>query len=424
MPLLLFVLLCACAAQSPAPAPAPAAPVKTVIRAAQMLDVRAGKLVARPQIVVSGRTIEFVGKLGDPVPAGATVIDLGEKTLVPGLMDMHTHLTDAIEGDWVNRPVHDTDADAALHGAHNARITLLAGFTTVRDVGSSDWVDVSLMKSVEKGEIDGPWIFPAGHAIGITGGHADTTGFAPGILERDAEHGIADGPDECVKAVRAQLKHGAKVIKCVATAGVLSFEPSVGAQQLSDAELKAIVDEATRHGVKVCAHAHGRDGILAAVKAGVASIEHGSVLDDTVIDEMLAHGTFLVPTYYLQERIDMTKLPELVRHKAETIFGQKDASMKKAIARGVKIAFGTDAGVYPHGENAHEFACLVKLGMAPADALRAATLRAAELLGVDDRGEIVPGKLADLIAVSGDPLADVRRLESVEWVMHGGRVVR
>jgi imidazolonepropionase-like amidohydrolase len=285
-------------------------------------------------------------------------------------------------------------------------------------------VDVALMKAVERGEIDGPWIFPAGHAIGITGGHADATGFAPGILPQDPEHGIADGPEECVKAVRAQIKYGAKVIKCVATAGVLSFEASVGAQQLSDAELEAIVEEAARHGVKVAAHAHGRDGILAAVRAGVASIEHGSVLDDTVIDEMLKRGTFLVPTYYLQERLDLGKLPELVRHKAETIFALKDESMRKAIARGVKIAYGTDAAVYPHGENARELACLVRLGLSPADALRSATLRAAELLGVSDRGEIVAGQLADLIAVSGDPLADVRRMESVEWVMHGGRVVR
>jgi imidazolonepropionase-like amidohydrolase len=420
---LFFLLLCACVAPrvagdtSPAPAP-------IVVRAAQMLDVRAGKLLADPQIVVSGRTIQSVGKAGDPVPAGAQVIDLGERTLVPGLMDMHTHLTFSIEGDWVNQPVHEAAADAALHGAHNARITLLAGFTTVRDLGSSDFVDVALMKAVERGEIDGPWIFPAGNPIGITGGHADVTGFAPGILEQTTGQGIADGPDECVKAVRTQIKYGAKVIKCMATAGVLSFDATVGAQQLSGAELKAIVDEAARHGVKVAAHAHGRDGILAAVRAGVASIEHGSVLDDVVIDEMLAHGTFLVPTYYLQQRLDLSKLPELLRHKAETIFALKDESMHKAIARGVKIAFGTDAAVYPHGENAHELACYVRLGMQPADALRTATLDAAELLGVDDRGEIAPGKLADLIAVSGDPLADVRRLESVEWVMHGGRVVR
>ncbi|MBK7642322.1 MAG: amidohydrolase family protein [Planctomycetes bacterium] len=420
---LLFLLLCACSAPQAAPAPS-SSPVPIVLRAAQMLDVRAGKLVAHPQIVVSGQKIESVGRAGDPVPAGAQIVDLGERTLVPGLMDMHTHLTGSLEGDWVNASVHESAADTALHGAHNARVTLLAGFTTVRDVGSSDWVDVALMKAVERGEIDGPWIFPAGHAIGITGGHADETGFAPGILERDPEHGIADGPEECVKAVRAQIKYGAKVIKCIATAGVLSFEASVGAQQLSDAELKAIVDEAARHGIKVCAHAHGRDGILAAVKAGVASIEHGSILDDTVIDEMLARGTFLVPTYYLQERLDLARLPELVRHKAQTIFALKDESMHKAISRGVKIAYGTDAAVYPHGENAHEFACLVRLGMTPAAAIRSATLAAAELLGVEDRGEIAPGKLADLIAIPGDPLADVRRLESVEWVMHGGRIIR
>ncbi len=420
MPLLAF-LLAACAAPSP---DAAASPAPIVLRAAQMLDVRAGKLVAHPQVVVLGRTILSIGKDGDPLPEGAELVDLGDQTLVPGLIDMHTHLTFSVEGDWINQAVHETAADAALHGAHNARTTLLAGFTTVRDLGSSDWVDVALMRAIERGEIDGPWIFPAGNAIGITGGHGDATGFAPGILRQDPEHGVADGPDECVKAVRAQAKYGAKVIKCMATAGVLSFDATVGAQQLSDAELKAIVDEATRHGLKVAAHAHGRDGILAAVRAGVASIEHGSMIDDTVIDEMLKRGTYLVPTYYLQERLELAKLPELLRHKAETVFAAKDESMHKAIARGVKIAFGTDAAVYPHGENAHEFACYVRLGMKPADALRTATLNAADLLGVADRGEIAAGKLADLIAVHGDPLADVRCLEHVGWVMHGGRVVR
>lgn len=439
MRLLASLLLGACAAQPAAnPPQAPAAPVAArplaptataaakplVIRAARLLDVRNGKLLEHAQVVVRGERIESVGTSSDALPEGAELVDLGARTLVPGLIDMHTHLTGSLDGDWVNRAVHETAADSALRGAHNARLTLLAGFTTVRDLGASDFADVALMHAVERGDIDGPWIFPACNPIGITGGHADVTGFAPGILTQGPEQGVADGPDACVHAVRTQIKYGAKVIKCMATAGVLSFETQVGAQQLSDAELEAIVDEAARHGIKVAAHAHGRDGILAAVRAGVASIEHGSLLDDQVIDEMLARGTFLVPTQYLLSRLDSSKLPPPLAAKADWLFPRKSEALRKAIARGVKIAFGTDASVYPHGENAHEFASLVELGMKPAVALRSATLNACELLGVDDRGEIAPGKLADLIAVSGDPLADVRCLEHVEWVMHGGRVVR
>jgi len=413
------------AAPAPTPAPAPAAQAPAIaVRAARMVDVQAGKLVDRPQIVVRGKEIVSVGSASDAPPVGAEIVDLGDLTLLPGLIDCHTHLSMAIEGDFVNRVVHEGAPDAALRGARNARVTLLAGFTTVRDLGSQDFVDVALMRAVERGDIDGPWIFPAGHGIGITGGHADETGFRPGILEQSPEQGVADGPDACVAAVRAQLKYGAKVIKCMATAGVLSFEDSVGAQQLSDAELKAIVEEATRHGVKVAAHAHGPEGILAAVRAGVASIEHGSVLTDEIVDEMVKRGTYLVPTAYLRRRIDLPHLPAKLRAKAELIFPKADESLKKAIARGVKIAFGTDAAVYPHGENAHEFAVYVEDGMKPADALRTATVRAADLLGVKDRGVLAPGTLADLIAVAGDPLSDVTVLEHVRWVMHGGKIIR
>jgi len=389
-----------------------------------MVDVRAGRLVSKPQIVVRGREIVAVGTAGDAVPAGAEILDLGELTILPGLIDCHTHLSSTLEGDFVNRSVHEGPADAALRGAKHARRTLLAGFTTVRDVGSADFVDVALMKAVERGDVDGPWIFPAGHAIGITGGHADETGFRPGILVQDPEHGVANGTDECVRAVREQIKYGAKVIKCMATAGVLSFEDSVGAQQLSDAELRAIVEEATRHGLKVAAHAHGSEGILAAVRAGVASIEHGSMLTDPVIDAMIEHGTYLVPTAYLRHRLDRGNLPAKLLAKADSIFPVAEESLRKAIARGVRIAFGTDAAVFPHGENAHEFAVYVQAGMKPADALRAATTNAADLLGVADRGAIAPGLLADMIGVAGDPLADVTVLQDVRWVMHGGRVVR
>jgi imidazolonepropionase-like amidohydrolase len=303
-----------------APPATPATESTTVVRAARMLDVASGRIVEHPQIVVRGGRIEQVGTAQSPVPADALVIDLGELTLVPGLIDCHTHLSDSLEGDFVNRAVHEGPADAALHGASNARKTLLAGFTTVRDVGSSEFVDVALAHAVERGEIDGPWIVPCGHAIGITGGHADQTGFRPGILEGDPLHGIADGPDECRKAVREQIKYGAKAIKCVATAGVLSFEDSVGAQQLTDEELRAIVDEAGRHGLKVAAHAHGAQGILAAVRAGVASIEHGSQLTDESIAEMKARGTYLVPTAYLRRAVDYDHLPEKLRAKATSIF--------------------------------------------------------------------------------------------------------
>lgn len=395
-----------------------------VVRAARLLDVRAGAYVERPQITVRGRTIEKVERGDVAAPAGAIVVDLGSATLAPGLIDAHTHLAFAIEGDWKLRDLEEGPPDAALRGARHARITLLAGFTTVRDCGASDFVDVALMRAVERGDIDGPEIFPAGHAIGITGGHGDATGLRPGLLTGSPASGVADGVDECVKAVRAQAKYGAKLIKVMATAGVLSFEESVGARQLDDAELRAIVEEARRHGLRVAAHAHGVEGIKAAVRAGVTSIEHGSMLDDEAIALMKEHGTFLVPTAYLRERLDVDALPGVTRRKARELFPFADRALRQAIAGGVRIAYGTDAAVYPHGENARELAVLVRAGMKPIDALRSATLVACELLGRDDRGEIAPGKLADLIAVEGDPLADVRAFERVTWVMHWGRVVR
>jgi imidazolonepropionase-like amidohydrolase len=249
------------------------------------------------------------------------------------------------------------------------------------------------------------------------------TGFAPGVLELTPKDGVADGPWEVVQAVRYQIKHGAEVIKTCATAGVLSLEGPVGAQQYSYEELKAMVDEAARHGVKVAAHAHGADGIKAAVRAGVASIEHGSTLDEEAIALMKEHGTYLVPTTYLVDRINLAVLPPLVRAKAETILPIARESLKRAIAAGVKIAFGTDAGVFPHGENAKEFAVYVKQGMSPLEALRSATLHAADLLGKKDRGVIEAARLADLVAVPGDPVRDITATERVSWVMLGGKVV-
>jgi imidazolonepropionase-like amidohydrolase len=280
------------------------------------------------------------------------------------------------------------------------------------------------MKAIDAGFVMGPRMIPSAHAIGITGGHCDDTGWAPGVNELDYTHGVADGVDEVVKAVRYQVKHGAKVIKVCATAGVLSFDATLGAQQLSEAELQAIVQEANRHGLKVAAHAHGTEGIKAAVRAGVASIEHGSMIDDEAADLMKRRGTYLVPTAYLLSTFKYESLPPPIAAKAKEVVPLAQASHRRAIRAGVKIAFGTDAAVYPHGDNAREFAVYVGYGMRPADAIRTATVNAADLLGVSDRGVIAPGKLADLIAVRGNPLEDVRVLEQVPWVMKGGEVVK
>ncbi|HET6341429.1 MAG TPA: amidohydrolase family protein [Gemmatimonadota bacterium] len=401
--------------------PARAQEPRVVIRAARLLDVERGEIVPDAVVVVEGERIAAVNP--DALPAGADSIDLGDVTLLPGLIDAHTHLTVDLEGDWVHRGVTAAVADAALRGAHHARLTLEAGFTTVRDLGAPGFADVALARAVEAGWIEGPRIVPAGHALGITGGHCDETGYAPGILEGDWRTGVADGVDEVVKAVRYQIKHGAKVIKVCATAGVLSHEASVGAQQYTEEELRAIVEEAARHDLKVAAHAHGTEGIKAAIRAGVASIEHGSILDDQAISMMKDRGTWLVPTTYLVERIDLDALPPGIRAKAEGVLPLAVENLRRAVAAGVPIAFGTDAAVFPHGENAGEFAALVDRGMGPLAAIRTATLNGAELLGVDDRGVIAPGRLADLIAVSGNPLEDVRVLEDVRFVMLGGKVV-
>ena len=391
----------------------------TVIRAARMLDLTSGRMLANAVVVVHGDRISAVNPASPP-PGGRTV-DLGDVTLLPGFIDLHTHLASEISATSFIEPVTLTDADRAFTAAANALKTVRAGFTTVRDYGGD--VTVALGKAVARGTVVGPRIVPSRNALGITGGHCDETGFKPGVLEQGPEDGVADGPWEVVEAVRYQIKHGAQVIKTCATAGVLSMEGPVGAQQYSEEELKAMVDEAARHGIKVAAHAHGTEGIKAAVRAGVASIEHGSQLDDEAIAMMKERGTYLVPTSYLVDRINLAVLPPPVRTKAETILPLARQSLTRAIKAGVKIGFGTDAGVFPHGENGKEFAVYVKLGMTPLDAIRAATINAADLLGVTDRGTIETGKLADLVAVRGDPLRAITATEQVSWVMLGGKVV-
>jgi imidazolonepropionase-like amidohydrolase len=399
----------------------PAQSQTIILQADRFLDVGSGEMVSPAVIVVENGIIVAVNP--SSIPENTSVVDLAGVTLLPGLMDMHTHLSGSLEGDWVHRDVKETPADQALRAAHNGRTTLEAGFTTVRNVGAGGFSVIAYDRAIREGRAVGPNIVSAGHSLGITGGHCDVTGYRPGLMELDFRSGVADGAD-VVKAVRYQIKHGAKVIKICATAGVLSFEGPVGAQQYSEAEMTAIVDEATLHGVKVAAHAHGTKGIIAASNAGVASIEHGSILNEEAIETLVRNGTYLVPTNYIVERLDLSELPDLLAAKAESIMPLMVDGLEAAIARGVKIAMGTDAAVIPHGENAKEISIYVKRGMSPLEAIRTATTNAADLLGVDDRGMIKTGLMADIIGVRGDPLDDVTLLEDVLFVMKGGIVYK
>ncbi|SHG73281.1 amidohydrolase family protein [Massilia sp. CF038] len=416
------VLLLACAGATAA-APAPVA--VTAIKAAHMLDVRSGALINDAVVLVSGERITAAGsKLA--IPPGANVIDLGAKTLLPGLIDAHTHLTGNPE-DAGYSSVRISVPRAALTGAKNARLTLQAGFTTVRDVGSEGYADIGLRDAINDGDVPGPRIAASGPALGITGGHCDDTMHAPQY--NAIATGVADGVEEVTKRTRQIIKYGADVIKICATGGVLSMGDDPRASQYSPQELKAIVTEAHRLGRKVAAHAHGGDGIRLAVLAGVDSIEHGSYIDDEGIKLLKEHNTWLVPTLYLGDWLidnaEAIKLPKPLLEKAKVVLPAARVNIGKAIKAGVPIAFGTDAAVYPHGLNGREFAVLVKLGMTPIQAIRSATVNASQLLGWSDKvGAIEVGKFADLIAVDGEPLKDVTTLERVQWVMKGGAVVR
>ena len=391
----------------------------TVLRAARLLDVETGEMHTDAVIVVENGMIAAVNPA--TVPDVMHDMDLGDVTLLPGFIDTHTHLGGQISATSFTDAVTRTEAYGAFNAVKYGGITLRAGFTTVRDFGGD--VTVELGKAVERGDIIAPRVIPSRNSLGITGGHCDVTGYAPGIREGGPEEGIADGPWEVVEAVRYQIKHGAKVIKTCATAGVLSMEGPVGAQQYTLEELTAMVEEAARHGMKVAAHAHGPEGILAAAQAGVASIEHGSILTDEIMDLMIEKGTYLVPTSHLVDRIDLDQLPPLVRAKAEEIMPLARQSLERAIDRGVPIAFGTDAAVLPHGENAGEFGVYVQMGMSELDALRTATIHAGDLLDTPDRGRLAEGMLADIIAVPGNPLDDIEVTKDVRFVMLGGRVI-
>ena len=392
------------------------------VKAARLLDVKTGQIVASPVVVVEG---ERIARLERSVPAGMTVIDLGDATLLPGFIDLHTHITSPdIAPGFDVQPLKDTEVDDALYGVSNARKTLLAGFTTIRNLGSRGFTDIKLGHAIQRGDVIGPRIIGAGHAISITGGHCDTTGFAPGVDERDFRSGVADGVDGVLQAVRYQIKHGAGVIKICATAGVLSFEGPVGAQQMTEEEMRVAVQEAARHGLRVAAHAHGSEGVIAAVKAGVASVEHGTLLTDEAIRVLKERGTWLIPQAFIGDSIKMESLPPPIAAKAQQTVAVNGESMRKARLAGVKIAYGTDSAVIPHGRNAGEFVSRVKRGTPPLEALRAATTYAAEVLGVTDRGRIEPGLLADIVAVPGDPLADITATERVSFVMKGGVVYK
>lgn len=411
--LVALLLLLSCASQAVAQ--------PTAIRSARMLDLTSGKMVEPGLVITNGDKIVSVGMTS--IPAGAVVVELGDATLLPGLIDAHVHLMDDPGTGWIRQRAYDTPALWALNAAKNAERALLAGFTTVRDLGSGGFVDVAVGKATDAEWIRGPRVVPVGHPITTTGGHCDVTGFAPGILERGTEAGVADGPEEVRKAVRYQTKHGAKWIKMCATAGVFSFERTVGAQQFSEQELRAGVEEAALHGLRVAAHAHGTEGILAAVRAGVRSIEHGTILTDEAIVLMKKRGTWLVPQAYIGQAIDPSTLEPAIRAKHEYINPIASRSLRQAVRAGLKIAFSTD-GPLPNNDPGREFAALVEHGMTPLESIRSATIKGAELLELNDRGQLSPGKLADVIAVAGNPLQNIRRMEEVVFVMKDGKVMK
>ena len=405
----------------------------TVLRAARLIDGTGAPMVTNAVIVVTDDRIVAVGPAASvAVPAGARVVDLGDVTLLPGFIDAHTHITGRTLGDPMAdlAVVKDYASYAAIVGVANARSTLMAGFTSIRVVGSGNFDDMALRQAITDGRVPGPRMENAGHAIGITGGHCDENGYRPGLIQLGPNDGVADGAEQVRHAVRYQVKGGADVIKMCATGGVLSEGDAVGATQYSYEEAKALVDEATKLGRKVAAHAHGTEGIKIAVRAGVASIEHGSFLDEEGARMMAQRGTYLVPTMMAGEAVERFArsgvLKGLRAEKALAAGAAMRHATKIAVANRVPIALGTDAGVIPHGTNAREFGLLVEWGgLTPMAALNAGTLNAAKLLGWDARvGSLAAGKLADIVAVPGDPLADIHATERVSFVMKGGVVYK
>ncbi|MGX1809048.1 amidohydrolase family protein [Nocardia sp. NPDC055321] len=396
------------------------------LKAAGLLDIDTGEIIRPGLLRIDGDRIAGVGG-----PETGEVLDLGDVVLLPGFMDMEVNLLMGGRGETgLASSVTDDPALRMLRAVGNARRTLHAGFTTVRNLGlfvktGGYLLDVALRKAIDAGWIEGPRIVAAGHAITPTGGHLDPTmfsAFAPDVLSLSVEEGIANGVDEVRKAVRYQIKHGADLIKVCVSGGVMSLTGAPGAQHYSDEELRAIVDEAHRRGLKVAAHTHGADAVRHAVDAGIDCIEHGFLLDDDAIDRMVEHGTWLVPTTRLADAMDVSKAAPALQAKAAEMFPRARTSVLAAYKAGVKIAVGTDAPAIPHGRNADELVALVERGIPALDVLRAATVRGAELIGVTDRGRLAAGQLADVIAVPDDPLADIGVTRDVRFVMKGGRV--
>jgi imidazolonepropionase-like amidohydrolase len=404
----------------------PVGAATVVVTAAHMIDVIGGKTVDRPQVTIVDGRIIAVGHIGDAVPPDAQKIDLGARTILPGLIDMHVHLTadPTLSG---YQGLEHTDNFWTVVGVANAKKTVEAGFTTVRNVGSGNYDDVALKQGIDHGYVPGPRIVPATYAIGATGGHCDSTEFPPSVTIPSPQ--IGDTPDQDRALVRKLRKYGAEVIKVCMTGGVLSKTDSVGAQQLSFPEIKAIVDEAHMLGMKVAVHAHGTDGINDALRAGVDTIEHASLADTLSFKLAKEHGAWFDMDIYDDDYIlaEGAKNGVFAESLAkEKMIGRKQReTFRAAHAAGVKMLFGTDGGVYPNGFNARQFATMVEWGMTPMESIQAATKSAAEALGrTGDVGAIEVGRYGDIIAVDGDPLADVKILQNVTFVMKGGEVMK
>ena len=419
-----FVLLAAALAASSL---APEAQADTVaVSADRLVDVASGKLVERPLVVITDGRIVSVGKQGDSVPTGARQVDLPGVTLLPGLIDMHVHLTSSpIYGGYTGYQF--SDAYWTAIGARHAKDTLEAGVTTVRNVGSAFYGDVGLREAIENGFIPGPRIVTAAYSFGATGGHCDETFFPPSMDQKAPYN--ADSPDEARRSVRTLRKYGAQVIKICATGGVFSRGDAPGAQQMTVEEMKVVADEAHMAGMKVAAHAHGAPGIKAAILAGIDTIEHASLVDDEGIRLAVQHGTYfgfdIYNTDYTQAEGKKNGVLEENLQKDRDIGEIQRQNFRKSLKAGVKQIYSTDAGVYPHGDNAKQFAVMVRYGATPLQAIQAATVNAAEALGQSkDVGRVTAGAYGDLVGVQGDPLADVTVLQKPVFVMKGGAVVK
>jgi len=407
------------------------------VKAARIFDGKSSALLQNGVVVVEGDKIADAGS-NLPIPSSARVIDLGDATLCPGFMDAHTHLTDDFSGNYNERRLRELDlnvSEQAIRATMFARVTVEAGFTTVRDLGSHfvashEFVDVALRNSINKGLIVGPRMLVATKGIGATGGHFDpTNGYRDFLFGREPDYtdGIANGPDEIRKAVRFEVKNGADVIKAAVSGGVLSLTDEVDTPQFTPAEIAALVDESHRLRKKVAVHCHGDQVAREAIEAGVDSIEHGSFMKPETLAMMKKKGTFLTPTLMASEWImgKIDNYPPALQAKAKAATAARSDMFRNAVKMGLRISFGTDAAVYPHGQNAKEFKLMVDLGMKPIDALKSATANDAELLGINQKvGTLEKGKLADVIAVPGDPTMDITATERVSFVMKEGKVIR